>query len=132
MFRYGPPIGERTGAKDPDIWAKVRNAVSRRERVHKILVDDFHGNQETFFKFFTVDDTQLKTSKGGKPRMPRLVAFRQVCEAISKCKKDVDEERDKSEYIERGEFSMELWATRWGERNDWEVWRELGKERYTK
>jgi hypothetical protein len=126
---YGPPPDQRVGAKNPEVWSQVRNSVSKRKRLYSVLLNDFKGDKDHFFAFFTVPE---KLSKLGKLLPAKPVAFRPAVEAISRCKKEVDVERSKSVYHipDSEQFSLELWNTKWGQQNDWEIWRKLGKERY--
>ncbi|KAF9040326.1 hypothetical protein BDP27DRAFT_1435167, partial [Rhodocollybia butyracea] len=120
---------QRVGAKNPEVWSQVRNSVSKRKRLYSVLINDFKGDKDHFFAFFTMPE---KLSKSGKLLPAKPVAFRLAVEAISRCKKEVDVERSKSVYHipDSEQFSLELWNTKWGQQNDWEIWRKLGKERY--
>jgi hypothetical protein len=47
--RYGP-VEKRHGTADP-LWPKYKNPVSKRERLYKVVEQDFEGNKERFFRF---------------------------------------------------------------------------------
>ncbi len=127
-LRYGPMEGHRIGARNPDVWNQARQTVAKRERVYNVLVEDFQGDKERFYAFFAAEPKRRKSG----PPVARIRPFRLVVEAIPHCKKAIADEKDKVEYqdIQLTEFSLSLWSMRWGTKNDWEVWRELGKEKY--
>ncbi|KAH7904815.1 hypothetical protein BJ138DRAFT_1018596 [Hygrophoropsis aurantiaca] len=123
--RYGPVPGR---ASDP-MWKTLKGKVTKRERLHQQLIEQFDSNKERFFAFFTVDIGSAKRSK--KKHSPCLRPSRLVVEAIPHLTRDLKEERKKDMYQDgEGRFAAHLWEARWGDANDWEVWRIMGKEFY--
>ena len=60
-----------------------------------------------------------------------MVPFRLVAESIPHRNKDIKEEKRAVKYFNTtGSHSTEIWKAQWGEMNNWEVWRALGKEHY--
>ncbi|KAK7012432.1 hypothetical protein R3P38DRAFT_3019255 [Favolaschia claudopus] len=58
-------------------------------------------------------------------------SFRKIVEAIPWREADIVAERQKAEYLDgEGEFSDVKWGQVWDAKNSWEIWREIGKERY--
>ncbi|KAG1722935.1 uncharacterized protein EDB91DRAFT_1209957 [Suillus paluster] len=110
--RYGP----RDGRATDEMWGHLKGKITKRERLYGLLAGAFEGDRDRFFEYFT----------------PTLVALRMVVEAIPHCQKDLQDERRNTRYVDlvSGKFSKELWRAVWGDRNDWYVWRELGKEWY--
>ena len=54
-----------------------------------------------------------------------------VAEAIYVRDKDLAEEMKSSDYHDSdGNLQEDLWQARWRGMNRWEIWRELGRERY--
>ncbi|KAK7064721.1 hypothetical protein R3P38DRAFT_3419544 [Favolaschia claudopus] len=133
--RYGPSEPGRRGTAHPS-WPKYSNLVSKRERIHRVLTQDFAGDKDRFFNFFTVSASSSKKRKRQtEPSAPteHFRSFRKIVEAIPWCENDISVERQNAEYFDStGEFSKVEWGNRWGSRNSWEIWRELGKERYDK
>ena len=136
--KYGP----REGRPSDPMWASIKVTVNRRERLYHQLMDpgEFGGNKEQFFAFFA---SPRGTAENGSSHRKRkadddelsadTIPFRLVTEAIPRRDKDIKLEREKPEYrSEGGSFSIERWRERWGEANDWEVWRALGKEHYVR
>ena len=57
--------------------------------------------------------------------------MRKIVESISRMEADVQKERVLLKYHGNdGAFSPLLWATAWQGQNDWEVWCQLGLEKY--
>ncbi|KAK7029927.1 hypothetical protein R3P38DRAFT_2932454 [Favolaschia claudopus] len=128
--RYGPSDGRR-GTADP-LWSKYKNIVSKRERLYRILSEDFEGNKDRFFSFFTVPQIAKKRKRVIEDE-DRLRSFRKIVEAVPWCEADLQVERRKEQYHGlNGEFCESRWAEHWGTMNCWEVWREIEKERYEK
>ncbi|KAK7001113.1 hypothetical protein R3P38DRAFT_2649808 [Favolaschia claudopus] len=132
--RYGPSEGRR-GTADPS-WPKYKNIVSKRERLYRILSEDFAGDKQRFFAFFTVPQIPKKRKRAKEePDSPEdhFRSFRKIVEAAPWCEADLAVERGKEQYHgSNGEFSDMQWAAKWGTRNSWEIWREVGNERYEK
>lgn len=60
-----------------------------------------------------------------------LRGMRKIVESISQMEADVQKERVLSKYHRSdGAFSPLLWVAAWRGQNDWEVWRQLGSEKY--
>ncbi|KAK7041146.1 hypothetical protein R3P38DRAFT_3453333 [Favolaschia claudopus] len=121
--RYGPSDGRR-GTADPS-WPKYKDTVSKRERLYRILSEDFAGIP--------------KKRKGAKEEPESLDesehfrSFRKIVEAAPWCEADLLAEREKEQYHgSNGRFCDLQWAGKWGTMNSWEIWRELGDERYEK
>jgi hypothetical protein len=132
---YGPSAGRPAIS----LWQSIKCTICRRERLYTQLQDEFCGNQDHFFGFFTIPTDSLEES--GKPRkrkgkrsMPagteQLRPLRKVDEAISRRDKDLAEVMAGEEYSDEGCFSGERWEATWLGMNRWEIWRAIGRERY--
>ncbi|KAJ7898296.1 hypothetical protein B0H14DRAFT_2557328 [Mycena olivaceomarginata] len=118
--RYGP-VEKRHGTADP-LWPKYKNPVSKRERLYKVVEQDFEGNKE-----------RRESAVTRIPLYDRLQSYRKIVEAKPWCEADLEAERQKEQYRNRnGEFAEDMWTARWGAKNFWEVWREMKRERYVK
>jgi hypothetical protein len=94
---------------------------TRRERVYEQLVNEFQGDKTKFFAYFT---TSVESGV--------LRPYRRIAEAIPQMQKDIEAEKALPRYMDdEGSFSASLWELQWSERNRWEIWRDLGKERYS-
>jgi hypothetical protein len=60
--RYGPSADGRRKTADPS-WGKYKNLVSKRERLQRILAEDFGGDKDKFFDFFSVKSSGEKEKK---------------------------------------------------------------------
>ncbi|KAF7973324.1 hypothetical protein HWV62_15575 [Athelia sp. TMB] len=120
--KYGPQKGRKTLSQ----WARIKVTVNRRERVFEILQDYFDNDEARFLAFF-----QLPPAPGNPTS---YLPYRKVAGAIPHMKKDVEAEKKDVQYQdpESGEFSDALWQERWPGKNDFEVWRLMGKESYEK
>ncbi|KAL1756225.1 hypothetical protein FB107DRAFT_211798 [Schizophyllum commune] len=131
---YGPHEGKKGTAANPAIWATYKVNITRRERLHSVLQDDFDGDKDRFFAFFSKPDSHPKRgTKRSRATMeaqasdsianPRVsFAVNQVVDAIPKCRADVKTATCDLSAVER--------LNKWGRKNDFEIWRELGLERY--
>ncbi|KAK7001789.1 hypothetical protein R3P38DRAFT_3609370 [Favolaschia claudopus] len=132
--RYGPSDGRR-GTADPS-WPKYKNIVSKRERLYRILSEDFAGDKQRFFTFFTVPQIPKKRKRDKEESdspEDHFRSFRKIVEAAPWCESDLQIERRNEKYIDsNGNFSDALWTERWGTMNGWEIWREVKGERYEK
>ncbi|KAK6972280.1 hypothetical protein R3P38DRAFT_3485618 [Favolaschia claudopus] len=134
--RYGPSDGRR-GTADPS-WPKYKNIVSKRERLYRILSEDFAGDKQRFFTFFTVPQIPKKRKRAKEEPesledSEHFRSFRKIVEAAPWCEADLLAEREKEQYHgSNGRFCDLQWAGKWGTMNSWEIWRELGDERYEK
>lgn len=130
--RYGPTLGHRGGHPECRQFA---NLITKRERIYKVLRDDFKMDKPRFYSFFTVSVSELprkRKHEGAEPLEP-LRAFRKIVEAIPWCDADLSDERQKVDCrAMSGGFSDAKWIEKWREMNPWEIWRELGLERYKK
>ncbi|KAJ7724911.1 hypothetical protein B0H16DRAFT_1430302 [Mycena metata] len=127
---YGPKNG-RGGAHAS--WSKMNVMITRRERLFKQLQDEFNGDKDRFFRFFTLPAAENTTKKKGKDKeaSEKFRPFRKVVEAIPHRDKDLAAEKKKAEYHNNeGEFVEINWMARWGGHNSWEIWRSLGLEKY--
>ncbi|KAJ7020084.1 hypothetical protein C8F04DRAFT_1242222 [Mycena alexandri] len=112
-------------------WSKMNVMITRRERLFKQLQDEFNGDKEHFFTFFTLPTAENTTKKKGKEASEKFRPFRKVVEAIPHRDKDLAAEMKKAQYQNtEGEFAEENWKARWGGHNSWEIWRSLGLEKY--
>jgi hypothetical protein len=131
--QYGPQ-GQCKGGK-PE-WKSLKVTVNKRERIYKQLMNEFNGDKDQFFRFFTIGNLEGEASrrKGKRKRAEaecQLMASNKVAEAIPHRDKDLDEEMASAAYQdEQGGFSQDLWDARWRGQNRWEIWRSLGKEKY--
>jgi len=131
--KYGP----RQGRASDRMWARIKVTVNRRERIYHQLKDpgEFNSDKEHFFKFFTATRNTSMPATGRK-RTPAegdsgMVPYRRIVEAIPHRDKDIREERESPAYRdETGSFSSQRWHERWGNSNNWEIWRVLEKEYY--
>jgi len=124
---YGP----RRGRAPHPVWSTIKGTINRHERVYHQLVDpgEFAGNKERFFAFFADPRRQKRKADEGS----NLIPYRLVAEAIPPRDKDIRQEKEGAKYRdEAGLFSVQRWKQQWGEANDWEIWRALEKERYTR
>ena len=118
--------------KEPSnpVWNSIKNAISRRERLYLQLQNQFRGDEDRFFAFFTLTPDQVLSKKKQK-RGENLRGMRKLVEAITRMEKDIVVQKQHSQYLEsHGQFSMALWQAAWGNQNDWEVWRQLRLETY--
>ncbi|KAJ6614355.1 hypothetical protein B0H10DRAFT_1950725 [Mycena sp. CBHHK59/15] len=128
------PIPEFSTA-DPS-WPKYSNLVSKRERLHRILTNDFGGDKDRFFAFFATPPTARRKHKRTEeepsesvPSQEHFRSFRKIVEAVPWCEANLVSERSKIEYYSGdGEFSEALWNAKWADKNVWEVWRAIGRE----
>jgi hypothetical protein len=132
--RYGPTHGSAGSSAE---WKMVKTVVNKRERIYGQLASEFDGDKDRFFAFFTVEPSTEHTKKQ-KPRRGKFAVdgvqlrpLNKVAAAIYIRDKDLTEEKKSSDYCDsNGSFRKDLWEARWGRMNQWEIWRELGKERY--
>ncbi|KAJ7610076.1 hypothetical protein FB45DRAFT_761555 [Roridomyces roridus] len=133
---YGPKDGQPKSAHKS--WGSFKNIVSKRERLHRILTEDFGGDKSLFFSYFTAPPTADKPPARKKIKTDddlksKYRPYRKIVEARPWCEADLVVEREKGQYrTVTGEFSTELWVARWGSKNSWEVWREIARECYNK
>ncbi|KAK6992375.1 hypothetical protein R3P38DRAFT_2658867 [Favolaschia claudopus] len=132
--RYGPSDGRR-GTADPS-WPKYKNIVSKRERLYRILSEDFAGDKQRFLTFFTVPQIPKKRKRAkdeSDSPEDHFRSFRKIVEAAPWCESDLQIERRNEKYVDsNGNFSDALWTEKWGTMNGWEIWREVKGERYEK
>ena len=127
---HGPHSGREA---DPE-WQHKKTTINRHERVYESFKRDFGGDEDAFFAFFTVPDTELPAN-GKRKRTttePKLRPFRYVYKALGLMTKDIEREMQDPQYKDphTSRFSESAWQARWGTKNNWEVWRALGKEVY--
>ena len=118
--------------KEPSnsVWNSIKNAISHRERLYLQLQNQFSGDEDRFFAFFTLTLDQVRSKKKQK-RGENLGGMRKLVEAITRMEKDIVVHKQHSQYLgSDGQFSMALWWAAWGDQNDWEVWWQLGLETY--
>ncbi|KAJ7660297.1 hypothetical protein DFH06DRAFT_1130189 [Mycena polygramma] len=60
--RYGPSKPGQRGTADAS-WPKYSNLVSKRERLHRILTQDFEGDKGRFLAYFSVSPPATKKRK---------------------------------------------------------------------
>jgi hypothetical protein len=127
---YGPKSKKNTATDTTGVsWNKIKGTITKRERIYDQLVKQFGGDKDRFFDFFTIQGTSRK--RKNRNGNDELQALRKVADAIPHCMGDVTREKEMAIYLNSsGQFSNELWAQKWAGKNDWEVWRELGKEQY--
>ncbi len=127
---YGP----KTDTREPSnpLWSQMKMALTRRERIYNELDTQFGGDSARFLKFFTKSEPVVpRKRKRPHDLDPKesLQPFRRVVEAIKRRNNDISTEKRQAVYLTAShEFSQSLWHQRWGDQNDWEVWRALGKE----
>ncbi|KAJ7203499.1 hypothetical protein GGX14DRAFT_369421 [Mycena pura] len=132
--KYGPSEPGRRGTAHKS-WSKYSNLVSKRERIHRVLLQDFEGNKDDFFSFFSspppAPPPRKKIKLEGNTPEERFRPYRKIVEAIPWRDADLAAERKKDEYCSPdGEFSAERWSQHWNGMNSWQVWRAIGRERY--
>ncbi|KAJ7199401.1 hypothetical protein GGX14DRAFT_661923 [Mycena pura] len=132
--KYGPSEPGRRGTAHKS-WSKYSNLVSKRERIHRVLLQDFEGNKDDFFSFFSspppAPPPRKRIKLEGNTPEERFRPYRKIVEAIPWCDADLAAERKKDEYCSPdGEFSAERWSQHWNGMNSWQVWRAIGRERY--
>ncbi|KAK6995599.1 hypothetical protein R3P38DRAFT_3566952, partial [Favolaschia claudopus] len=125
---YGP----QPGRKANPLWETIKLTVTRRERLGNELRNEFNGDKEKFFTFFTVPHDQQDTRKKRKTLQSgeKLRPLRLVVEAIVHRDKALQVESELPEYQDNGVFANELWERKWDGKNKWEIWRAIGKENY--
>ncbi|KAG1803882.1 uncharacterized protein HD556DRAFT_1226739 [Suillus plorans] len=129
---YGPC----TGRAAISLWQSIKCTVCRRERLYLQLQDEFCGDKDHFFGFFSIQTTPEVNGKSLKRKAKRnapvehLQPLRKVDEAISRRDKNLAELMVSDEYNDEGRFCSEKWEAKWLGRNRWEIWRAIGKERY--
>jgi hypothetical protein len=112
------------------VWSSIKNAISRRERLHLQLQTQFLGDEERFFAFFTLTADEIKKRRKARDQ-EGLRGMRKIVESISKMEADVQKEKALPKYHgSEGTFSLPIWDAAWQDQNDWEVWRQLGLENY--
>ncbi|KAJ7209291.1 hypothetical protein GGX14DRAFT_632611 [Mycena pura] len=132
--KYGPSEPGRRGTAHKS-WSKYSNLVSKRERIHRVLLQDFEGNKDDFFSFFSspppAPPPRKKIKLEGNTPEERFRPYRKIVEAIPWRDADLAAEHKKDEYCSPdGEFSAERWSQHWNGMNSWQVWRAIGRERY--
>ena len=95
--------------KTPDHWENIKSTVTRRERLYKALTEEFAGDSDYFYAFFA---GIVPSSDVVKKVMPR-------------CKKWVEKEKSKPQYFVDGVFCNEKWTERWGDQNDYKVYKAV-------
>lgn len=130
--KYGP----KKGRPSHPLWENIKSTVNRRERLYAQLKNEFAGEKEHFFDFFTrrpEDGPSVASSSKGKRKASgeSLFPLRKVVEAIPRRDKDLAGERLRDVYRDDilGDFSEAKWCEHWGSRNSWEVWRAMGMEK---
>ncbi|KAJ7276738.1 hypothetical protein C8J57DRAFT_1583977 [Mycena rebaudengoi] len=127
---YGPEKGRPTNP----MWATIKGTITRRERIAEELQNEFNGDKEKFFAYFTITDIPVAHGKKTRATLPaeKLRPLRLVSEAIPHRDTDLAAEKELAEYQENGLFSLDLWAKKWDGQNKWEIWRIIGKEKYSR
>ncbi|KAJ7291742.1 hypothetical protein C8J57DRAFT_1588329 [Mycena rebaudengoi] len=127
---YGPEKGRPTNP----MWATIKGTITRRERMAEELQNEFNGDKEKFFAYFTITDIPVAHGKKTRATLPaeKLRPLRLVSEAIPHRDTDLAAEKELAEYQENGLFSLDLWAKKWDGQNKWEIWRIIGKEKYSR
>ncbi|KAJ7877707.1 hypothetical protein B0H14DRAFT_2342242 [Mycena olivaceomarginata] len=125
---YGPQTGRATNP----MWTNIKGTITRRERIGQEFEREFGGDKGKFLGFFTVPDVTTGRKRKAAEPAEKLRPLRLVVEAIPHRNKDLAEEQEKVEYRENGEFSSSRWGQRWDGQNKWEIWRAIGKERYSR
>lgn len=124
---YGPKQGRATNP----MWANIKGTITRRERLASELNTEFNGNTEKFFAFFTfVPEVGGKKRKATTASVEKLRPLRLVVQAIPHRNKDLQHEKESNNYQQDGVFSDQLWLSAWAGKNQWEIWRAIGKEKY--
>ncbi|TCD63079.1 hypothetical protein EIP91_006035 [Steccherinum ochraceum] len=136
---YGPPDGRRNAKPE---WHRHKKKITRYEQIQAQLQEHFNNDSAAFLAFFTVPSQPTNATSGNGLRRkrkhndnePQYRSFRLVAEAITRMRDDIAEEMALPRYAHEGTstFDYERWRQHWGERNNWEIWRALGKERYGK
>ncbi|KAK7012524.1 hypothetical protein R3P38DRAFT_2550323 [Favolaschia claudopus] len=112
--RYGPSEPGRRGTAHSS-WSKYSNLVSKRERTYRALTQDFAGDKDRFFNFFTVSAVSKKRKRQSEPpsSTEQFRSFRKIVEAIPWYENDISAERRNEEYLDStGEFSEVEWGKR--------------------
>jgi hypothetical protein len=128
---YGP----RQGRAAQSMWPKIKVTINRRERLYHQLMDpnEFNGDKDRFFEFFETPYSTRNRKRKANDNQLEMVPYRLVVEAVPHRDKDIREERESASYHdETGSFSGQIWHEKWGDANNWEVWRMLEKEYYYK
>ncbi|KAJ7472502.1 hypothetical protein FB451DRAFT_1367472 [Mycena latifolia] len=124
---YGPVKGRETNP----MWKNIKVTITRRERLVLEFQNEFQGDKEKFFSFFTTTDPGSTGNKRKAPEpVEKIRPLRRVVEAIPHRDKDLKTEQQLEDYQNSGVFSEDLWVTKWAGYNKWEIWRAIGKEKY--
>ncbi|KAK6984581.1 hypothetical protein R3P38DRAFT_3231534 [Favolaschia claudopus] len=127
---YGPQEGRDANP----LWQTLKITVNRRERLANELRNEFNGDKDRFFTFFTVAQDSQNALKKRKKSQPaeKLRPLRLVVEAIVHRDRALEIEKQLAEYQSNGVFVAELWEGKWAGKNKWEIWRAIGKEDYSR
>ncbi|KAK7007168.1 hypothetical protein R3P38DRAFT_3212834 [Favolaschia claudopus] len=127
---YGPQEGRDANP----LWQTLKITVNRRERLANELRNEFNGDKDRFFTFFTVAQDSQNALKKRKKSQPaeKLRPLRLVVEAIVHRDRALEIEKQSAEYQSNGVFVAELWEGKWAGKNKWEIWRAIGKEDYSR
>lgn len=126
---YYAPRGKKPFSTDV-AWDSIKLKITRRERTYAQLMKHFGGDEDRFFAFFTISADEMEGKKR-KKGLQCLRPMRKLVEAITPMETDIRAVKSEARYQGTdSSFSQELWDLAWPGKNDWEVWRELGKERY--
>ena len=129
--KYGP----KKGRPSHPLWENIKSTVNWREWLYAQLKNEFVGEKQHFFGFFTRQPEggpSVASSSKGKRKASgeSLFPLQKVVEAIQRQDKDLTGERLRDVYRDgTGDFSEAKWCECWGSKNSWEVWRAMGMEK---
>lgn len=107
-------------------WSSIKNVITRRERVAKVLKEDFRGDQDAFTAYLQVEASTARTTKRKKPGDDGLLSFNVfVNEMLKACDYIIQAEKMKGMYLAYGNFSNYLWQQKWGDQNRFYIFRTL-------
>ncbi|KAG2120777.1 uncharacterized protein F5147DRAFT_766670 [Suillus discolor] len=120
---YGPC----TGCAAISLWQSIKYTVCHREWLYLQLQDEFCGDKNHFFEFFTIQTTpevngkSLKRKAKHNASVEHLQPLWKFDEAISQRDKNLAELMVSNEYSDEGRFCSEKWEAKWLGMNWWEI-----------
>lgn len=112
-------------------WLSIKSVITRREKVYRALLQDFEGDKEKFFAYFTrpIIDTTKRRKSALSVDDENLYSFSDVAERlIPAMVQALVTEKKKEKYMENGKFSDALWKENWGDMNRFMIWDSLKAE----
>ena len=128
QHKTGAVNQQREFSREADDWSSCKNTISRRKRLYSVLEVDFKDDEDRFFDFFSLDPKKVMLLKQKHPNLPNKmhVACNMLTDKlVPACNTAIEAEQKKDEYHVDGEFSQQVWEEHWGDKNRWEIFKEL-------